>query len=333
MTGQIRATISTTSKYLPEKVMTNHDLEKLVDTNDEWIVSRTGISERRVVESGQATADMCIHVAREILQKRDISADDIDVIIIGTVTPDMLLPSTAALVQDAIGASSAWGYDLSAACSGFLFALETGVNLIESGRYNKVLVLGADTMTSILDYEDRGTCVLFGDGAGGVLLEPSQDENYIIDSLLYTDGSGGKYLCLPGGGSMHPATEKTVRERMHFIKQDGKKVFKFAVIGMADISSDILKKHGLTGNDIKLFIPHQANKRIIDACVNRLGLSPDQVLINIDKYANTTGATIAIGLAEAVEEGRVQTGDYILLAAFGAGFTWGSTLIRWGTTY
>jgi 3-oxoacyl-[acyl-carrier-protein] synthase-3 len=188
-------------------------------------------------------------------------------------------------------------------------------------------------MTSILDYEDRATCVLFGDGAGGVLLEPSQDENYIIDSLLFTDGSGGKYLCLPGGGSMHPATEKTVRERMHFVKQDGKKVFKFAVIGMADISSDILKKHGLTGNDIKLFIPHQANKRIIDACVKRLGLSPDQVLINIDKYANTTGATIAIGLAEAVEEGRVQTGDYILLAAFGAGFTWGSTLIRWGTTY
>ncbi len=330
MSSPIRATITATSKYLPEKVMTNHDLEKVVETNHEWIVSRTGISERRVVEDGQATADMCTRVAKEILLKRAITADDIDVIIIGTVTPDMLFPSTAALVQDAIGASNAWGYDLSGACSGFLFALENGVNYIETGRYKKVLVLGADTMTSILDYKDRTTCILFGDGAGGVLLEPSSDGDGIIDSLLFTDGSGGKHLCMPGGGSLNPATVETVKQRMHYIKQDGKKVFKVAVKGMADISLDILKKHDLSGKDIKLFIPHQANKRIIDASVDRLGLSPDQVLNNIDKYANTTGATIPIGLAEAVEEGRIQTGDYILLAAFGAGFTWGSTLIRWG---
>lgn len=332
MPERIKATITATAKYLPEKVVKNHDLEKIVDTHDEWIVARTGISERRAVKNDQATADMSARAAEEILLKRGISAHEIDVIIIGTVTPDMLFPATAVLVQDIIGASNAWGFDLSAACSGFLYALETGVNLIESGKYNKILVIGADTMTSIIDYQDRATCVLFGDGAGGVLLEPSKDENSIIDSILCTDGSGGKHLYMPGGGSLNPATEETVKKRMHYIKQDGKKVFKFAVKGMADISIDILKKHGLTGKDIKLFIPHQANKRIIDASVKRLGLSPEQVLINIDKYANTTAATIPIGLAEAVEEGHIQTGDYILLAAFGAGFTWGSTLIRWGNS-
>lgn len=332
MSEQIKAAITATSKYLPEKVVTNHDLEKIIDTNDEWIVSRTGISERRIVEDGQVTSHMSIQVAEELLQKRGISAQEIDVIIIGTVTPDMLFPSTAALVQDAIGASKAWGFDLSGACSGFLYALESGSNMIASGKYQKIIVIGADTMSSIIDYQDRATYVLFGDGAGGVLLEPSQDESGIIDSSLFTDGSGGKHLNMPGGGSLHPATEETVKQRMHFIKQNGKKVFKFAVKGMADVSVEILKKHGLTGKDVKLFIPHQANKRIIDASVERLGLSSEQVLINIDRYANTTGATIPIGLAEAVDEGRISAGDYILLAAFGAGFTWGSTLIRWGNT-
>lgn len=310
--------------------MTNFDLEKIVDTSDEWIRSRTGIATRHLVAEGEATAAMGTHVARELLEKSGTRPEEVDAIIVGTVTPDMLFPSTAALIQNNIGASHAWGYDLSGACSGFLFALESGVRLVESGKYKKVLVIGGDTMSSILDYTDRNTCVLFGDGAGGVLLEPSTDESGIIDSILRIDGSGGPYLNMPAGGSLHPASHDTVDKRMHYIHQDGKAVFKFAVKGMAEISAEVLEKHGFSGSDIKLYIPHQANKRIIDAAAKRCGLTADQVLINIDKYGNTTAGTIPIGISEACDDGILEKGDLVLLAAFGAGFTWGSILIRWG---
>ena len=326
----MRATITAAAKYLPERVLTNEELERMVDTSDEWIVSRTGISERRIASEGEVTSFMGAEVARELLRKTGASANDLDIIIVATVTPDMLFPSTAAFVQDHIGAKNAWGFDLSAACSGFIFALETGAKFIESGQYGKVVIIGADTMSTIINYEDRDTCVLFGDGAGGVLLEPSSGEDGILDSLLCTDGGGADLLNVPAGGSLHPASIDTVNKRMHYVQQKGRQIFKFAVKGMADTAYDILKRNGLKGKDIRLFVPHQANKRIIDATAERLGLNPDQVLINIDRYANTTAGTIPIGLAEAVETDRLKQGDYVVLAAFGAGLTWGSTLIRWG---
>lgn len=326
----MRATITAVSHYLPDRVMTNSDLEKIVETSDEWIVSRTGIRERRIVAEGEATSQMGIETAKAILRKSGTEADNIDVIIVGTVTPDMFFPSTAALVQDAIGASNAWGFDLNAACSGFLFSLETGARFIESGKHQKVLIIGGDTMSSILDYEDRATCVLFGDGAGAVLLEPTEGESGIIDSIMLTDGSGGNRLFMPAGGSRQPASHETVDRRLHFLRQDGREVFKSAVRGMADASETILSRNGLTGKDLKLFIPHQANRRIIDASASRLGLSEEQVLINIDRCANTTAGTIPIGLSEAVDGGILNEGDLVLIAAFGAGFTWGATLIRWG---
>lgn len=324
-----RSTITAVAKYLPERILTNSDLEKMVNTSDEWIVSRTGISERRIVSDGEATSDMCVRVAEQILKKRSVSPGEIDVIIVGTVTPDMPLPSTAALIQERIGATSAWGFDLSAACSGFLFALESGSKLIESGKYQKVLAIGADTMSSIIDYEDRETCVLFGDGGGGVLLEPSGNNSGILDSLLYTDGGGAAFLKMPAGGSQHPASHDTVNKRLHYVTQEGREVFKSAVRGMTDATSTLLEQNGLRIEDIRLFIPHQANKRIIDSCAERLGLTPEQVLINIKHCANTTAGTIPIALAEAAETGRISTGDYVVLAAFGAGYTWGSILIRW----
>ena len=258
-----------------------------------------------------------------------MSPDDLDLILVGTVTPDHFTPSTAALVQKNIKANNAWGYDLSAACSGFLFGLETGANFIASGRYKKVMVIGVDTMTSILDFQDRDTCVIFGDGGGGVILEPTSDGNGIVDSILHMDGSGGDYLIVPGGGSRIPASVESVEKRKHFIKQDGKTVFKYAVKGMADVSEKILSRNNLTGQDISLFIPHQANKRIIDSAANRCGISEEKVLINIDKYGNTTAGTIPIAINEAVKDNRIKDGDYILLASFGAGFTWGSVLIKW----
>jgi 3-oxoacyl-[acyl-carrier-protein] synthase-3 len=329
MSNPIKATITATARYLPERVLTNHDLEKMVDTSDEWIRTRTGIRERRLVREGEASSHMATQVAQTLMQRGATRPEEIDAIIIATVTPDMLFPSTAALVQNNIGASRAWGFDLSGACTGFLFALETGSRLIESGGYRKVMVIGVDTMSSILDFTDRNTCVLFGDGAGGVLLEPSHNSNGFIDSILHLDGSGGKYLLMPGGGSLHPPSHETVEKRMHFIKQDGRAVFKFAVKGMADVCAEILERNGLTGADVKLFIPHQANKRIIDAAAQRCGLSDEQVLVNIDRYGNTTAATIPIGLDEAVEAGLLADGDLLLLAAFGAGFSWGSMLFRW----
>ncbi len=326
----MRAVITATGRYLPERVLTNHDLEKMVDTSDEWIRNRTGIEERHLVAEGEATSDMCAAVSRQILERSGKAPEDIDLIIVATVTPDMPFPATAAVVQDKIGATHAWAFDLSGACSGFLYALETGAKLVESGKYQNVIVLGADTMSSIIDYTDRNTCVLFGDGAGGVLLEPTEKDEGILDALLRTDGKGREYLQMPAGGSLLPASPVTVENRLHYVVQDGKRVFKFAVKKMADISAEIMEKNGFTGDDIKLFIPHQANKRIIDAARERCKISEDKVLINIQKYGNTTAGTIPIGIDEAVEEGRLEEGDLLLLAAFGGGFTWGSILIRWG---
>tara|TARA_B100001113_G_scaffold244747_2_gene201389 strand:+ start:921 stop:1907 length:987 start_codon:yes stop_codon:yes gene_type:complete len=327
----MNATITTTAYSVPDKVMTNNDLENIVDTSDEWIRSRTGILQRHVVSQDEATSDISSKIAEKLLNKSGIEATEIDLIIVGTVTPDHFTPSTAAIVQKNIKAKNAWGFDLSAACSGFLYGLVTGANFITSGQYNKVMVIGVDTMTSILDFKDRDTCVIFGDGGGGVILEPSKNNFGIIDSMMHMDGSGGDYLIVPGGGSRIPASLKSVKERQHYIKQDGKTVFKHAVKGMADVSARILSKNNLSGDDIALFIPHQANKRIIDAAAERCGISEDRVLINIDKFGNTTAGTIPIALDEAFNANKIHDGDYILLSSFGAGFTWGSILIKWET--
>jgi 3-oxoacyl-[acyl-carrier-protein] synthase-3 len=326
----MNAAITATAKYLPKRVLSNFDLEKMVDTSDEWIRTRTGIDTRRLVSEGQASADMATEVANILMERSGTKSEEIDLIIIATVTPDTIFPSTAARVQKNINAPNCWGFDLSGACTGFLYALESGARFVESGDYKKVLVIGVDTMSSIIDYTDRNTCVLFGDGAGGVLLEPTESKNGVIDALLRIDGSGAESLIMPGGGSLHPSSVDTVNKKMHYVHQDGKTVFKFAVKGMADISSDILKKNNFTGDDVKLFIPHQANKRIIDAAAKRCNIPDERVLINIDKYGNTTAATIPIGLDEAVEDGILKDGDLLLTASFGAGFTWGSLLIRWG---
>ena len=325
----MKAKISATAKYLPKKTLTNKDLEKMVETSDEWILSRTGIEKRHLVEEGEATSDMCKHVANELLRKSNKRPEEIDLILIATSTPDFPVVSTAALVQDKIGATNAWGYDIVAACTGFVYAMETGAKLVESGKYQNVIVIGADTMSSIIDYTDRNTCIIFGDGAGGVLLEPSENDNGVLDSILCADGSGEKYLTVPAGGSLNPASKDTVNKRMHYVYQDGKTVFKFAVKNMADVSKQILDDNHLTGEDIKLFIPHQANKRIIDAAAERCGLRDDQVLVNINKYGNTTAGTIPIALDDAVEEKMLEKGDILLFAAFGGGFTWGSMLIKW----
>ncbi len=325
----MKAKISATAKYLPKKTLTNKDLEKMVETSDEWILSRTGIEKRHLVEEGEATSDMCKHVANELLRKANKRPEEIDLILIATSTPDFPVVSTAALVQDKIGATNAWGYDIVAACTGFVYAMETGAKLVESGKYQNVIVIGADTMSSIIDYTDRNTCIIFGDGAGGVLLEPSENDNGVLDSILCADGSGEKYLTVPAGGSLNPASKDTVNKRMHYVYQDGKTVFKFAVKNMADVSKQILDNNNLTGEDIKLFIPHQANKRIIDAAAERCGLRDDQVLVNINKYGNTTAGTIPIALDDAVEEKMLEKGDILLFAAFGGDFTWGSMLIKW----
>ena len=325
----MKAKISATAKYLPKKTLTNKDLEKMVETSDEWILSRTGIEKRHLVEEGEATSDMCKHVANELLRKANKRPEEIDLILIATSTPDFPVVSTAALVQDKISATNAWGYDIVAACTGFVYAMETGAKLVESGKYQNVIVIGADTMSSIIDYTDRNTCIIFGDGAGGVLLEPSENDNGVLDSILCADGSGEKYLTVPAGGSLNPASKDTVNKRMHYVYQDVKTVFKFAVKNMADVSKQILDNNNLTGEDIKLFIPHQANKRIIDAAAERCGLRDDQVLVNINKYGNTTAGTIPIALDDAVEEKMLEKGDILLFAAFGGGFTWGSMLIKW----
>ena len=325
----MKAKITATAKYLPKKTLTNIDLEKMVDTTNEWILSRTGIEKRHLVEEGEATSDMCKNVAKELLKKSNKSPEEIDLILVATSTPDYPVVSTAALVQDKIGATNAWGYDIVAACTGFVYAMETGAKFVESGKYKNVIVIGADTMSSIIDYTDRNTCVIFGDGGGGVLLEPSDDDSGVLDSLLYADGSGSQYLTVPAGGSLNPASKATVDKGMHYVFQDGKTVFKFAVKNMAEVSKEILDKNDFTGKDVKLFIPHQANKRIIDAAADRCGLQSEQVLVNINKYGNTTAGTIPIALDDAVEEKILNKGDILLFAAFGGGFTWGSMLIKW----
>ncbi len=327
--SKIRATISAVGHYVPDRILTNADLEKMVDTSDEWIRTRTGIKERRILEQG-ATSDMGALALKDMLANRGISPEILEVVIVATITPDMFFPSTACSIMEKAGATKAWGFDLSAACSGFLFALTTGVQMIESGAYRKVAVVGADKMSSITDYTDRNTCILFGDAAGAVLLEPAEDPNTgIIDHILRCDGTGGKYLYLLGGGSLNPPNHDTVDQKMHYLYQDGKAVFKVAVIGMADVSVEILEKNGITGKDVDWLVPHQANLRIIDATAERMGLEKNRVMINIDRYGNTTAATIPLCLSEWWKQGKLRKGHQIVMAAFGAGFTWGSILARW----
>ncbi len=321
--------ITGVSRYLPEQRLTNADLEKMVDTSDEWIQTRTGIRERRILDKDLGTSYMAAQALESLLEQKGMNAKDIDLIIVATITPDMMYPATACLVQDSVGAQNAWGFDLSAACCGFLYALVVGSQFVETGAHKRVAVIGADKMSAVVDYTDRETCVLFGDGAGAVLLEPAEDGAGIRDFIFHIDGSGGKHLCQPGGGSLHPASHETVDKKMHYIYQEGREVFRFAVPSLAGVSARLLERNGLTGEDIALFVPHQANKRIIDASVNRLKLSTDRVLINIDRYANTTSGTIPIGLSEAVEQGRIKPGDNILLASVGGGYTWGSILLKW----
>jgi len=328
MNQKLTAVISAVSGWVPEDVLTNFDLEKIVDTNDEWIRTRTGIKERRILKGeGLATSDMAAPAVIELCKKRGIHPEEIDCLIVATVTPDMVFPATANIVCDKIGAVNAFGFDLGAACSGFLFALTTGASFIESGRYKKVVVVGADKMSAIVDYTDRNTCVLFGDAAGAVLLEPNFEGYGILDSLLKSDGSGRNFLHMKAGGSQRPASMETVANKEHFAYQEGQTVFKFAVKGMADVSAELLEKNNLTGNDIAWLVPHQANLRIIDATANRMGLSKEKVMINIEKYGNTTAATIPLCLWE--WEKQLKKGDNIVLAAFGGGFTWGATLIKW----
>lgn len=323
-----RAAITAVGHYLPENRLTNEDLEQMVDTNDEWIRTRTGIKERRILkDEDKATAFMGAEAAREILDDRGIAAEEIDVIIVATVTPDYLFPATACLVQNKIGATNAYGFDVSAACSGFLFALTTGGSFIESGRADKVLVIGTDKMSSIVDYTDRSTCILFGDGAGAILLEASEDETGIIDYIHHTEGDTGRALYQPAGGSLNPATQGTVEERLHYVKQDGRTVFKKATVGMADVSAEIMKKNDLTADDIAWLVPHQANLRIIDATANRMGLDNEKVMVNIDKYGNTTAATIPLCLYD--WKNKLNHGDNLILAAFGGGYTWGSIYLKW----
>jgi len=328
MENKLTAKITGVGMYIPEKVLDNKYFETLVDTSDEWIMTRTGIKERRMLENG-ATSTLATLAAKDLIEKHNIDPLTIDVIIVATVTPDMFFPATACLVQDNIGAKNAWGFDFSAACSGFLFALETGANLIQSGKYKKVLVIGADKMSSITDYTDRNTCILFGDAGSAVLLEPDYEGYGVIDSLLHVDGSGKDYLNMKGGGSLNPPSHDTVNNKMHYIYQDGKAVFKVAVKGMADISVEIMNKNNLKSEDVAYLVPHQANLRIISATAERMGIKSDQVMINIHKYGNTTAATIPLCLTEFYRDGKLKKGDNLVLAAFGAGFTWGSILLKW----
>ena len=323
------AVITAAEHYLPEKVVTNRDLEKIIDTSDSWIRERTGIAERRFLD-GKPTSFMATQVTRRIIESRQLDPGDIDLIIVATVTPDMLFPATACLVQDQIGANNAWAFDLMAACSGFAYALVNGAQFIRSGVHERVIVIGADKMSAILDFEDRGTCVLFGDGAGGVLLERSDDpEAGLVDFELRADGSGGDCLNLRGGGSAYPATHTTVDQRLHYVFQEGRTVFKFAVVQMAEVSAKVMERNNISAEQLKLFVPHQANLRIITAVAERMKLPPEKVFVNIDRYANTTAATIPIALSEAHKEGRLEAGDLLLMAAVGGGLTWGSVLWRW----
>jgi len=324
-----RAKITGLGTYVPPRVMTNKDFEKIVETSDEWILSRTGIRERHVVDKGVATSDLAAEAGKIALTRRGIDPQEIEAIIVATVTPDMLFPSTACLVQNKLGIKSVWGFDLSAACSAFVYALQTGAQFVMTGTHKKVMVIGADVMSSILDYTDRATCILFGDGAGAVILEPSEDDAGIIDFHHEVDGSGGCSLYMPAGGSLNPASHETVDKKMHFVHQDGQAVFKYAVRKMGEACEKVLARNGVSAGDIDCFIPHQANQRIISATAERVGLKPESVIINIDLYGNTTAGTIPLAMQTAIEEGRLKKGDLVLLASVGAGFTVGATLLRW----
>ena len=330
MARRIPAKITGIAGYLPPKVLTNADLEKMVDTTDAWIRERTGITERHLVEKGVATSDLAAAAAQQLLQQTGTAAEDIDLIITATVTPDMMFPATSCLIQKKLGATRAWGFDLSAACSGFLYALTVGAQFAAAGTHRKVLVIGSDVMSSIIDYKDRNTCVLFGDGAGAVLVEPAQaGEPCILDFHHDIDGSGGEFLFMPGGGSLHPPSHETVNENMHVVHQAGSQVFKYAVRRMADVACQLLQQNGFSSCDLALVVPHQANLRIIQAMQERLGLDNSKVMINISRYGNTTGGTIPLGLRDAVAEGRLHQGDLVMLLSVGAGFTTGGMLLRW----
>jgi len=329
MSHRIAAKITGVAGYVPSKVLTNADLEKMVATNDEWIRTRTGIRERHMVENGMASSHMATEAAKILLAQTKTNPADIDLIVLASVTPDMLFPATACLVQDRIGAKNAWGFDLSAACSGFAYALTVGAQFVGSGTQKKALVIGSDTMTSILDYTDRATCVLFGDGAGAVLLEPAGTGEGILDFMHDIDGSGGQFLYMPGGGSLHPPTHETVSQKMHFVHQEGSQVFKYAVRRMAEVAETLLKRNSFTSKDLALVVPHQANLRIIRAMQERLAIDDCKVLVNIDRFGNTTAGTIPLGLRDAVSQGRLRKGDLVLIVAVGAGYTTGGVLLRW----
>lgn len=326
--SKVTAAITAVGGSVPDYILTNEELSKIVDTNDEWIRTRTGISERRIMkEPGKALSDICVKAVQQILEKKNINPLDIDLMLVGTITGDYGFPSTANIICDKLGMKNAWGYDLSAACSGFIYALATGAQFIETGRYKKVIVVGADMMSSILNWEDRTTCVIFGDGGGAVLLEPDTEGNGVIDFILRADGSGRDYLCQPAGGSMLPASHETVDKRQHFVMQEGKTVFKFAVTNMAEVSAEIMEKNHLSADDVQWLVPHQANLRIIDATADRMGVNKEKVMVNIEKYGNTTAGTIPLLLWE--WESKLKKGDNLVLSAFGGGFTWGAVYLKW----
>jgi 3-oxoacyl-[acyl-carrier-protein] synthase III len=327
-----RAKITALGCFTPERVLTNSDLEKLVDTTDQWILERTGIRERHIADPGVATSDLAVEAAKAALAVNGVAPGDLDAILLCTVTPDMFFPSTACLVQNRLGASRAWGFDLIAACSGFVYGLVSGASLVASGMHKRVLVIGADTMSRIIDYTDRGTCVLFGDGAGAMLIEPAAEgeDAGFIDFLGEIDGSGGDFLKMPAGGSRLPASRETVDQRLHYVHQEGQQVFKYAVRKMGDLCQQILERNGLTGNDIAVMVPHQANRRIITATAERIGLPPEKVLINIERFGNTTAGTIPLATRDAIGQGLLRKGDIVLFAAVGAGYTAGASLWRWG---
>jgi 3-oxoacyl-[acyl-carrier-protein] synthase-3 len=329
LTKPIRAKITALGTYVPPRVLSNADLEKMVDTTNEWIMERVGIRERHIVDKGVAASDLAVAAVKNLLQSHPFDLQEVEMIVVGTVTPDMMYPSTACLVQHKLGIRNTWGFDVSAGCSGFVYALNAGVSFIETGRYKKVLVIGSDVNSSMTDYTDRAVCIIFGDGAGAVLLEPSEGDEGVIDHVAQVEGMGGEFLYMPGGGSLNPATHETVDKKMHYIHQDGKNVFKYAVKKMSEMTERILEKNGLTGKDIDCFIAHQANRRIITATADRLGMPMEKVIINIDRFGNTTAGTIPIAMHTAMEEGKLKKGDTLLIAAVGAGFTSGATLLRW----
>ena len=330
MPNHPRAKITALGAYVPPRVLTNQDLEKMIETTNEWILDRTGIRERHLADKGVAASDLAVQAVKNLQEKFPLDLQTVDLIVVGTVTPDMMYPSTACLVQHKLGIQRTWGFDVSAGCSGFIYALNTGAEFIESGRYKKVLVIGSDVNSSMTDYTDRAVCIIFGDGAGAVLLEPAEEgEDGIIDMVAQIEGAGGQYLNMPGGGSLNPASHETVDQKMHYIHQDGQQVFKYAVKKMAEMTERVLEKNGLTGKDVDCFIAHQANKRIIVATADRLKMPMDKVVINIDRYGNTTAGTIPLAMHTAVEEGKLKKGNLVLLAAVGAGFTSGATLLRW----